>query len=57
MKFQDKIKILRFQAKMTQENMAKTLLVSRKTVSSWENGRNYPDIKTLVKISDFFQYR
>ncbi|MGN8168202.1 MULTISPECIES: helix-turn-helix transcriptional regulator [Lactobacillaceae] len=54
MKFQEKIKTLRLQGKMTQEAMAKSLLVSRKTVSSWENGRNYPDIKTLVKISDVF---
>ena len=39
---------------MTQDDMGKSLLVSRKTVSSWENGRNYPDINTLVKISDVF---
>ena len=54
MKFQEKIKVLRLKAKMTQADMGKSLLVSRKTVSSWENGRNYPDINTLVKISDVF---
>ena len=54
MKFQEKIKALRLEAKMTQDDMGKSLLVSRKTVSSWENGRNYPDINTLVKISDVF---
>ncbi|MEM5846367.1 helix-turn-helix transcriptional regulator, partial [Pediococcus pentosaceus] len=38
MKFQEKIKALRLEAKMTQDDMGKSLLVSRKTVSSWENG-------------------
>ena len=50
MKFQEKIKVLRLKAKMTQADMGKSLLVSRKTVSSWENGRNYPDINTFKEL-------
>lgn len=39
---------------MTQEQFAKKFNVSRKTVSGWENGRSFPDIKTLVTISNAF---
>ncbi len=29
--------------------------VSRQTISSWETGRNSPDIETLVKLADIYQ--
>lgn len=35
--------------------VAEKLAVSRKTISSWENGRSYPDIFMLVKLSDLYQ--
>ena len=54
MDLSDKIKICRKENKMTQEQFAKKLNVSRKTVSGWENGRSFPDIKTLVTISNAF---
>ena len=40
---------------MTQAAMAEQLHVSRKTISSWETGRTYPDVTMLVKISDAYQ--
>lgn len=46
------IKKLRLQKKLTQEEMADKLYVTRQTVSNWENGKSQPDIDTLVKISD-----
>ncbi|KRL01510.1 hypothetical protein FC81_GL001193 [Liquorilactobacillus capillatus DSM 19910] len=49
------MKSLRVQNNFTQEEIAQKLFVSRKTISSWENGRSYPDIKTLIKISDIYQ--
>lgn len=55
MEFKEKIKELRSQKKITQEQLAIILRVSRKTISSWENGHNYPDIQTLISISDFFE--
>ncbi|WP_414827274.1 helix-turn-helix domain-containing protein [Apilactobacillus kunkeei] len=55
MKFGERIKEQRKIKNMTQEDVAKHLHVSRKTISSWENENSYPDIKSLVKISDLYQ--
>lgn len=55
MKFGERIKEQRKIKNMTQEDVANNLHVSRKTISSWENENSYPDIKSLVKISDLYQ--
>lgn len=52
MKIGNKIKIARSNKQFTQEKLATQLNVSRTAVSNWENGRNYPDLKTLIRISD-----
>ena len=39
---------------LTQEAFAKVFNVTRQTVSNWENEKSYPDLSTLVKISDEF---
>lgn len=39
---------------LTQEAFAKIFSVTRQTVSNWENEKSYPDLSTLVKISDEF---
>ena len=39
---------------LTQEAFAKVFNVTRQTVSNWENEKSYPDLATLVKISDEF---
>ena len=39
---------------LTQEAVAKMFSVTRQTVSNWENEKSYPDLSTLVKISDEF---
>jgi len=55
MNFADNLKNVRHQQGMTQADVATELHVSRKTISSWENGRTYPDILTLVKLGDIYQ--
>lgn len=50
----DKIKECRLKKNWTQEQLAKLLNVSRSAVSGWEVGRNYPDLDTIVSISDLF---
>ena len=50
----NKILKIRKENKMSQEQFAEILNVTRQTVSNWENGNNYPDIETLIKISDKF---
>lgn len=39
---------------LTQEAFAKMFNVTRQTISNWENEKSYPDLSTLVKISDEF---
>lgn len=49
-----KILKIRKDNKMSQDEFAETVNVTRQTVSNWENSKNYPDIETLIKISDQF---
>ncbi|ERL65934.1 helix-turn-helix domain-containing protein [Schleiferilactobacillus shenzhenensis] len=37
---------------LTQEQLAAQLNVSRSAVSNWEAGRNYPDLLTVIALSD-----
>lgn len=55
MNFAQKIKSYRNDNKWTQQEVAERLNVSRKTISSWETNRSYPDIFMLVQISDLYQ--
>ena len=49
-----KIKEARIAAKLTQEQVAETLGVSRQTISNWENSKTYPDIISVIKMSDLY---
>ena len=40
---------------LTQDDLAEKYFVTRQTISNWENGKSYPDLETLVKISDDFK--
>ncbi|MDO4556620.1 MAG: helix-turn-helix transcriptional regulator, partial [Lachnospiraceae bacterium] len=48
------IKNIRKENNMTQDQFAKLFHVTRQTVSNWENEKSYPDLLTLVQISDDF---
>ena len=50
--FQEKIKELRKEAKLTQKQIAEKLNVSHVSYSYWENGRMKP--KNIQQIADFF---
>lgn len=50
----EKIKRLRTQENMTQEELAQRLGVARATVASWEINRREPDYATLRKIASIF---
>lgn len=47
MKFNENLKYLRKEEKMTQENLAERLNVSRQAVTKWESGQSLPDIENL----------
>ena len=49
-----KIKQARISANLTQEDIAEKLGVSRQTISSWENGKSYPDVTSLFTLSDVY---
>ena len=55
MEFGEKIKKLRTQKGMTQEQLAEKLYVSRTAVSKWESGRGYPNIDSLKDIAKLFE--
>ena len=49
-----RIKGLRSDKGWNQEEFAEKVFVSRQTVSSWENDKSYPDIKSLLLMSELF---
>ena len=53
--FSDIFKKRRNELGWTQQEVANKLFVTRQTISNWENGKNFPDIPTLIKISDQFE--
>lgn len=55
MELSRQIKKYRMQANLSQEELAEKIFVSRQTISNWENDKNYPDIKSLVLMSEVFQ--
>ena len=55
MRIADKIKNARIQKGYTQEQVAENLLVSRQTISNWENGRSLPDIISIIKMSELYE--
>ena len=49
------IKKLRQEAQLSQEELAERIYVSRQTISNWENDKSYPDVNSLVLLSETFQ--
>ncbi len=45
---------IRKEHNITQEGLAEICSVTRQTISNWENGKSYPDLETLVLLSDTF---
>ena len=48
------LKKLRKQYKLSQEELAKELKISRQAISRWEVGKTEPDIKMIQKIAKFY---
>ena len=53
--FSTQIKARRKQLELTQAEVANQLYITRQTISNWEQGKSYPDLTTLVKLSDLYQ--
>lgn len=54
MQFGEKLKDARQGKKLTQEAVAKEIGVSRQSLSNWENDRTYPDLASVLKLSDLY---
>jgi transcriptional regulator with XRE-family HTH domain len=48
------IRFFRRKNHMTQSELAEVLGVTQTSVSQWEGGRNYPDIKTAKRMAEMF---
>lgn len=54
MKINERIKKLRIDNNLTQEDLAKICLVSRNAVSKWENDRGYPNLDSMKLLCKHF---
>ncbi len=51
----EKIRNAREENNLTQAQAAESLMVSRQTISSWENGKSLPDILSVIRMSNLYQ--
>ena len=49
-----KLKDARMKSGFTQEIVAEKINVSRQTISNWENEKSYPDIISVIALSDLY---
>lgn len=54
MKIGAQIKKLRNELALSQDELAEKVFVSRQSISNWENDKTYPDIKSLLLLSEIF---
>ena len=54
MKFGENLKSLRKSYKITQEQLAEKVNVSRQSVSKWENGESYPEMNNILELCKIF---
>ncbi|WEV58177.1 helix-turn-helix domain-containing protein [Ligilactobacillus acidipiscis] len=55
MLFGERLQHNRNKLHLTQQDIAIKMHVSRQTISSWERGNSYPDIDSLIKLSDYYR--
>ncbi|HIY57921.1 MAG TPA: helix-turn-helix domain-containing protein [Candidatus Tetragenococcus pullicola] len=51
----ERIKKFRNEKKITQQELSEQLHVSRSAISNWEIGRNYPDLDSVILLSDILE--
>ena len=49
-----KLKDARMRSGFTQESVAEKVNVSRQTISNWENENSYPDIISVIELSNLY---
>ena len=51
----EKLMRLRKKHGYSQQEVADLISVTRQTISNWENGKSYPDLEMIIKVSDYFK--
>ena len=54
MELSTQIRKYRTQMNLSQEELAERIYVTRQSIPNWENGKNYPDIHSLLLLSTLF---
>lgn len=55
LKFAERLKILRREKGLKQEQLANLLGVTQRKISYWETGQTEPDLMSVLKICEFFE--
>ena len=50
----NRLKQLRIEKNIKQQDLAKALNVTKQSVSNWENGKRLPNIEILILLADFY---
>lgn len=50
-----KLKRQRLKQGYTQQEAAEKMYVTRQTISNWENEKSYPDLQSVVRLSDLYK--
>ena len=53
--FGERVKELRTEKGLTQDQLGEIFNVRGATISRWESGQIEPDFRTLLKLADFFE--
>lgn len=54
MELKEQLREHRVRLGMSQEELAERIFVSRQTISNWETDRTYPDVQSLLLLSELF---
>lgn len=54
MNLAEKLKLLRNKNRLSQEELAEKLGISRQAISKWESGQSIPDLKKLITIAELY---
>ena len=52
--FSERLKELRKKEKLTQEQLGQAIGVSKYAILLYEKGKNYPEVKGLIGLADYF---
>ena len=55
MNISKQLKNYRKKLDISQEGLAEIIHVSRQTISNWENDKSYPNLQSLVLLSEYFE--